>query len=108
LPVTGRYRPVILFDQEFYGFAFFQSGYEGTSFASGHAVTAFSLAFSLAILFPKCRTLFFAAAIAIALSRVLLTSHFLGDVIFGAYIGIATVWLLSAYFDRKGWALSND
>ena len=106
--VAGRYRPAMLFDQEFYGFALFQSGYDGASFASGHAVTAFSLAFSLSILFPKCRTLFFPAAIAIALSRVLLTSHFLGDVIFGAYIGIATVLLLRAYFDRKGWALSND
>ena len=106
--IAGRYRPVMLFDQEFYGFAFLQSGYEGMSFASGHAVTAFSLAFSLSILFPKCRTLFFPAAIAIAVSRVLLTSHFLGDVIFGAYIGIATVLLLRVYFDRRGWALSND
>jgi membrane-associated phospholipid phosphatase len=103
--VAGRYRPVMLFDQGLYGFTFFRTGYEWTSFASGHAVTAFSLAIALSVLFPRGRMLFFLAAIAIAASRVLLTAHFLSDFIFGAYIGIISVYLLKAFFDRRGWEL---
>jgi len=103
--IAGRYRPVMLFDLDLYGFTFFRTGYEWTSFTSGHAVTAFSLAFSLSILFPKGRFFFFPAAVAIAASRVLLASHYLGDVIFGAYIGIASVYLLKAFFDRRKWML---
>ena len=103
--IAGRYRPVMLFDLDLYGFTFFRTGYEWTSFASGHAVTAFSLAFSLSILFPKGRFFFFPAAVAIAASRVFLTSHFVSDVIFGAYIGIAGVYLLNAFFDRRKWML---
>jgi membrane-associated phospholipid phosphatase len=103
--ITGRYRPIMLFDQGLYGFTFFQTGYEWTSFASGHAVTAFSLAFALSILFPKGRFFFFPVAIATAASRVLLTSHFLSDIIFGAYIGIASVQVLKIFFERRGWIL---
>ena len=103
--VAGRYRPVMLFDHGLYGFTFFRTGYEWTSFASGHAVTAFSLAFALSILLPKGRFFFFPAAFAIAASRVLLTSHYLGDVVFGAYIGIASVYFLKSFFERRKWNL---
>ena len=91
----------VLFDQGRYGFVFFRTDYKGTSFASGHAVTAFSLALALSFLFPKYRVPLFLAAAAVAASRVLLTAHFLGDVVFGAYIGIATVLVLKAVFERR-------
>ena len=103
--IAGRYRPIMLFNDGLYGFSFFQAGYEVNSFVSGHAVTAFSLALALSILFPKYRIPFFLAAIAIAASRILLSVHFLSDAVFGAYIGIATVQVLKFFFDRKGWAL---
>jgi membrane-associated phospholipid phosphatase len=103
--IAGRYRPVMLFNEGLYGFSFFQAGYEVNSFVSGHTVTAFSLALALSYLYPKYRFLFFPAAVAIAASRVLLSVHFLSDVIFGAYIGIATVQVLKGFFDRKGWEL---
>jgi len=103
--IAGRYRPVMLFNEGLYGFSFFQAGYEVNSFVSGHTVTAFSLALALSYLYPKYRFLFFPAAVAIAASRVLLSVHYLSDVIFGAYIGIASVLVLKGFFDRKGWAL---
>jgi membrane-associated phospholipid phosphatase len=103
--VAGRYRPVMLFDQGLYGFTFFRTGYEWTSFASGHAATAFSLAAALSVLYPNGRLFFFPAAIVTAASRIILTSHFLSDVIFGAYIGVAGVYLLKEFFDHKGWML---
>lgn len=103
--IAGRYRPIMLFDQGLYGFSFFRTGYEWTSFPSGHAVTAFSLAFALSILLPRGRFLFFAAALATAASRVFLTSHFISDVIFGACVGVACVYFLRAFFESRGWAL---
>jgi len=104
--VAGRYRPIMLFDQGLYGFTFFRTGYEWTSFPSGHAVTAFSLAAALSILFPTGRYFFFPAAAAVTVSRVFLTSHFVSDVVFGAYIGVASVYLLRDFFRRRGWELS--
>jgi len=104
--IAGRYRPVMLFNEGLYGFSFFQAGYEVNSFVSGHAVTAFSLALSLAILFPKYRIPLFLAAVAIAASRVLLSVHFLSDAVFGAYIGIATVQVIKFIFDRNGLKVS--
>lgn len=103
--VAGRYRPVMLFDQGLYGFSFFRTGYEWTSFASGHAATAFSVAVALCVLYPNGRLFFLPAAIVVAASRILLTSHFLSDVIFGAYIGAVGVYLLKEFFDHKGWML---
>jgi membrane-associated phospholipid phosphatase len=103
--IFGRYRPVMLFEKGLYGFSFFGTGYEVTSFSSGHAVTAFSMALALSVLYPKGRIFFFMIAIAVSASRVFLTSHFLSDAIFGAYIGIASVQLLNGYFIQKGWFL---
>ena len=103
--IAGRYRPIMFFDQGLYGFSFFRTGYEWTSFPSGHAATAFSLACALSILFPKGRFLFFTAAFVTATSRVFLTSHFVSDVIFGAYVGVACVYLLRGFFESRGWAL---
>jgi len=106
--VAGRYRPVMLFDQGLYGFSFFKAGYEWNSFPSGHAATVFSLAFALSLLFPKGRYYFITAAIVAAASRVLLTSHFLSDVVIGAYVGIASVYLLKYVFERKSVMLGKS
>jgi len=103
--IFGRYRPIMLFEEGLYGFSFFETGYEWTSFASGHTVTAFSMAVALSILYPRGRILFFTVAIGVAASRILLTSHFLSDVIFASYIGIAGVQFIHHYFRRAGWVL---
>jgi len=57
-------------------------------FPSGHAQTAFALAASLTILFPRWGVPLFVAATAVGISRIILTSHYLSDVIAGAGIGI--------------------
>jgi membrane-associated phospholipid phosphatase len=58
------------------------------SYPSGHTQVSFTLAAFLAHLWPKHNVAFFVLASIIALSRVILDYHFLGDVIFGAYVGI--------------------
>jgi membrane-associated phospholipid phosphatase len=98
--LAGRYRPENLFNHGDFGFDYFGVGYGMTSFPSGHSVTAFTLAAAIILLFPRWRLPAFAAAVAIAMSRVLLTSHYLSDVIAGAGVGILCVLAVKYIFDR--------
>jgi len=98
---VARYRPIIFFEKGLYGFDFFNSGYEYNSFPSGHAATIFSLATAMSLFWPKYRAYFFVVAFAVALSRIVLTSHFVSDVIGGAFIGALTVLLLEKYIPDR-------
>ena len=57
------------------------------SFPSGHAITAFSVAVSLATFYPVLLLGLLFCAFSVALSRILLGMHFLSDVVAGAAIG---------------------
>ncbi len=99
--IAGRHRPIDLFDHGYFGFNYFGTGYELTSFPSGHAQTAFTLATALTILFPRWRIPVFLIAAAVGLSRIILTSHYLSDVIAGAGVGILFTLAVKYLFDRK-------
>ncbi len=99
--IAGRYRPIELFNHGYFGFEFFRNGYEWTSFPSGHAQTSFALATALTILFPRWGIPLFIIAGAVGISRIILTSHYLSDVIAGAGIGILFTLAIKYYFDRK-------
>ncbi|HXM43957.1 MAG TPA: phosphatase PAP2 family protein [Bryobacteraceae bacterium] len=68
------------------------------SFPSGHTITAFAVALSLAAFYPGLLAGLLFCAASIALSRILLGMHFLSDVLAGALIGsvlaYSTVWLM--------------
>jgi len=98
--LLGRYRPNML-EEGLFGFSFFGVGYDLTSLPSGHTVTAFSLAFAVSILFPRASIMAFIIAISIGMTRIILTSHYLSDVIAGAGIGILSTMLVKYFFDRK-------
>ena len=59
------------------------------SFPSGHTITAFSVAVSLATFYPAMLFGLLFCAFSVALSRILLGMHFLSDVLAGAAIGSA-------------------
>ena len=98
--LAGRHRPSML-EKGFFGFNYFGVGYELNSFPSGHTVMAFSLAAAVSILFPRLSILAFIAAVSIGISRILITSHYLSDVIAGAGIGILSTMIVKYIFDRK-------
>jgi membrane-associated phospholipid phosphatase len=98
--LAGRNRPINLFNSGLFGFDYFRMMYESTSFPSGHAVTAFSLAAAVSILFPRWGIPAFAAAVAIGASRIMITSHYLSDVLAGAGIGILCTLAVKYFFDR--------
>ena len=105
--LAGRHRPIDFFSHGYFGFDYFGLGYDLTSFPSGHAQTAFSLAVALTILFPRWGILAFIAAGAVSLSRIVLTSHYLSDVIAGAAVGILGTLAVKYVFDRRNIELSR-
>lgn len=101
-PIVGRARPVMLQRAEFYGFHPFSFGSVWKSMPSGHATTAFALAVSLMMIFPRQRPLWFAFACLVALSRVIVNAHFVSDVIAGAAVGCGVTAVLWQVLTRHG------
>ncbi len=98
--LAGRNRPMNLFNNGQFGFDYFRVIHESTSFPSGHTVTAFTLAAAISILFPSLRIPAFAFAVAVGMSRILITAHYLSDVLAGAGIGILCTLVVKYFFDR--------
>ena len=63
------------------------------SFPSGHAATAFCAAAILSVFDKKKKYLYYLMAFLIALSRIYLNCHYLGDVIAGGLIGWGVSWI---------------
>lgn len=100
--LMGRNRPINLIEDGVFGFDFFRIIYlyETTSFPSGHTVTAFALATAFGFLYPRLRVPAFLIAAMIGLSRVVLTAHYLSDVIAGAVVGVICSLGIKYLFDR--------
>lgn len=71
----------------FTNFPCFPAPYADTSFPSGHATTAFAAAVLLGLWYPRWAGAFFGLACLVAISRVVLGSHFPSDVLAGALLG---------------------
>jgi len=107
-PLIGRARPVLLQREDYYGFDPFNFHAAHNSFPSGHATTAFALAFALIALRPGWRPWFIVFAIAVAVSRVVVNAHYLSDIIAGALVGMLTALLIQKLFIRQHWIAPPD
>lgn len=87
--LLGRRRPRDELELDLYGFRPFTFDLKSDSFPSGHALTICCVAVVLAAALPAFAILWFAIAAYLALTRALLNSHFVSDVLVGA--GIALV-----------------
>ncbi len=92
--LLGRARPRLYFHESLYGFDPFHIEYAWLSFPSGHAATALGAATVLVLLFPRFKHLFLVTGFAIAISRIVLTQHYVGDVIAGSLLGALVTALL--------------
>ena len=101
-PLIGRARPVLMDRDGMYGFRPINGHAIYNSFPSGHATTAFAVAFALIALYPRAWKWLIAFAIAISLSRVMVNAHYLADVFAGAVVGILTVAGVQDLFRRWG------
>jgi membrane-associated phospholipid phosphatase len=107
--VIGRARP-LRGDGSDFAFDPFAFRADFTSLPSGHSTTAFAAAVALGALFPRARPWLWAYACIIALSRVVITTHYPSDVIAGAVIGAFGALLVRTWFAarRLGFAIGPD
>lgn len=83
--VVGRARPDFFINTGFYGCSFFEGFHHNfRSFPSSHAAIAFGIAYLL----NKRSLILYLIAALLTSSRLLLSAHYLSDVVAGALIGI--------------------
>jgi membrane-associated phospholipid phosphatase len=103
----GRRRP-----SEFGPFTYdpFSWQHQFSSFPSGHATTAFGAAVAFGALFPRLRPLLWTYAILIAVSRVVISTHYPSDVMAGALVGSVGALLVRNWFAerRLGFYVGSD
>lgn len=84
----GRRRPRDDMEMGLYGFMPLAFNSDYNSFPSGHALTICCVAVIFTCVWPWLWPLWFGIAALLAVTRALLTAHFLSDVLIGAGIGL--------------------
>lgn len=94
----GRRRP-----SELGAFSYdpFSWQHQFASFPSGHATTAFAVAVAFGALFPRLRPLLWIYAVLIAISRVVISTHYPSDVMAGALVGGFGALLVRNWFAER-------
>ena len=98
--VFGRYRPIMLFENQLYGFDFFHIDYIMTSFPSGHSSTITALMLALYFVYPKHKIVYIIPALFVMMSRVIIGAHFITDVVFGSYVAVITTIFIKPLFKK--------
>lgn len=99
--LSGRHRPRDLFADGSFGFEPFAFTSKLDSFPSGHSQTIFCITTVLALAFPKHWKQISFVGLLVALSRVVMTNHFISDVVVGSWLGIMAVLLLAPHALRS-------
>jgi membrane-associated phospholipid phosphatase len=94
----GRARPKLLFRDGVFRFGWLRGHADWTSFPSGHANTAAALTIGLALTMPWLAVFIGPPIAAIALGRVAVNAHYLGDVLAGAWLGATVTLMVAAGF----------
>jgi undecaprenyl-diphosphatase len=71
------------------------------SMPSGHAATAGAVAVAVSTLWPRSRVLMLVYTVVILTSRVVLTAHYLTDVLAGVAVGAGGAMLVRRYFAAR-------
>jgi membrane-associated phospholipid phosphatase len=111
LKVTiGRGRPFVGGEANAFNFSHFGGNPAYYSFPSGHATTAFALAFAVSVVWPRARLAMAVYALIIAATRLVLLAHHPSDVVAGALVGIIGAMFVRYWFAarRLGFAIQRD
>lgn len=96
----GRARPELLFTDHLYGFYWLQKKSYYWSFPSGHSTTIMGFVFGLSALLPRFCYLYIIVGLILVSTRILLTQHFLSDVLIATYLALLEVGVLFWWFKR--------
>ena len=107
---VGRGRPFVGGEANVFNFSHFAGTPAYSSFPSGHATTAFALAFAVAAVWPGSRMAMVAYALIIAATRLVLLAHHPSDVVAGALVGVIGAMFVRYWFAarRLGFAIHRD
>jgi len=106
----GRGRPFVGGEANAFHFSHFAGNPAYYSFPSGHATTAFALAFAVGVVWPRARVAMVVYALIIAATRLVLLAHHPSDVVAGAMVGIVGAMFVRYWFAarRLGFAIQRD
>ena len=103
--LIGRYRPRYFFSDEMWGFEPLNFATAMNSFPSGHTQSICTAMLALTILFPRIWPIALITAALVGASRVVLSVHWVSDVLAGAVLGIGLTLWIAQRFERKGVSL---
>ncbi len=96
----GRYRPSRLIRDDLYGFVPFGGG---NSFPSGHTQAIVAALLPVALCWPRLRVPAVLVIVLVIASRVVMTAHFLSDVMASAVLTTLCVIAVRDWFVARGW-----
>ena len=107
---VGRGRPFVGGEANVFNFSHFAGTPAYFSFPSGHATTAFALAFAVSAIWPGTRMPMAVYAVVIAATRLVLLAHHPSDVVAGALVGVIGAMFVRYWFAarRLGFAIQRD
>jgi membrane-associated phospholipid phosphatase len=107
--LIGRPRPVLLIEDGIFNqFTPFILASRWWSLPSGHSTTALALALAMMWLWPRGRWFWLLFAALIGASRVIVTAHYLGDMLAGFLIAIIFVTAMQQLFAKRKWLSPSD
>jgi undecaprenyl-diphosphatase len=99
--LIGRARPGVGDHDDPFAYAPFSWSSEYASMPSGHSTTAVAAAIAIGALWPRTRAVMWIYALLIMFSRVVVLAHHPSDVIAGALVGAAGVYVVRRWFAAR-------
>ncbi|MBR1121085.1 phosphatase PAP2 family protein [Bradyrhizobium lablabi] len=99
--IVGRGRPFVGGEANAFHFSHFDGSEAYQSLPSGHAITAFALAFAVSALWPQLRIVMLVYALLIAMTRLVLLAHHPSDVVAGALVGVIGAMFVRHWFAAR-------
>lgn len=99
--IVGRGRPFVGGQANAFNFSHFAGTEAYASFPSGHAITAFALAFAVSAVWPHLRAVMLIYALMIGASRLVLLAHHPSDVVAGALLGVIGALFVRYWFAAR-------
>lgn len=108
--IIGRSRPFVGGEANAFNFHHFAGNPAFESLPSGHATTAFALAFAVSAVWRKVTVIMLVYAVLICVSRVILLAHHPSDVVGGALTGVIGAMFVRYWFAarRLGFTINRD